>query len=176
MKYYLFSDKIDYKSFQGFKNWFHEVEGEVTIFLQSPGGYYTEMDAIRTIINDNADRVKLIATSSIESAAFELFFTVNCRRELRGGTWGMYHLPRITVPYMVNGKLSSDDSFGSILATTKQELQSVKRFISTLGLSRSEKKRLLKGEDVYFDYKRLKKMFERHCKKYGKNNNSLQTG
>ncbi len=69
-----------------------EYPGDIQIFFESSGGSIRQASEIIHMLNQNADRVTLIANHEISSSAWMIFFYSKCKRDVIEGTLGMIHL------------------------------------------------------------------------------------
>lgn len=128
-----------------------EKTDELIIYLNSSGGDYNAMEAILDLINNNKEITTLIGYGCLFSSAFELFFSVTCKKRLIGGCTGMYHqsVIDITVNEQWKTEFQSDKSkklymMGYMHSKTLETCNRLK-------MSDSEIKSIKNGKDLYFD-------------------------
>ncbi len=104
-------------------------EENLTIYLSSRGGDYFYSQAMLNIINSNefVNRITLIGYNLLASSAFELFFLAKCKKELIGGTIGMYHQSSVAIEHDEFGQPVDDedrvkDDFLKIYCRTQTEM------------------------------------------------------
>lgn len=131
-------------------------EWEITFYLESEWWRtqcaYTIIDAI----NRNKDRVTLIATLQIASAAFRIFFYSECKRHILNDTEWLAHMGTQSVRMNWNKDISSTDRW-RIEEMMKQEYKEEK-FLKKLWVSKRNRELFLKWYDIYFTTKKLRKM------------------
>lgn len=133
-------------------------EWEITFYLNS--GWWRAQYAYQIIdlINKNKDRVTLIANLQIASAAFRIFFEVECQREILWETEWLAHMATRDVKMNANKDIGSVERW-RIQEMKKQEKKEVKK-LKQLWVSKKNRKLFLKGYDIYFSTKELHKMLK----------------
>lgn len=137
-------------------------EWEVTFYLNSHGGKSQFAYQIIDIINKNKDRVTLIAVLQIASAAFRIFFEVECKREILWETEWLAHMARMDVRMDGNKDIGSTDKW-RVQQMKKQEGKKEKK-LKLLWMSKKNRKLFLKGYDIYINTKKLHSMLKKHEK------------
>lgn len=128
------------------------------IYLNSEGGSVYEQDAIVDFININKERVRLIGYGQLFSAAFNIFFKVECPRELIVDTIGMAHFCWTTVEIDQSGKPADD--FNKFQAKEMKRTQDeTVQFLKKVGLSTTEVNKIIKGKDIWISYPRMLQLF-----------------
>lgn len=74
------------------------------IYIDSAGGQVSVFQMMQDIINSQTDKCTLIACGELHSAAFELFYSVKCKRKILPFTFGMYHFATDEIEIDEKGK------------------------------------------------------------------------
>lgn len=133
-------------------------EWDVTFYLNSEWWRAQFAHQIVDIINKNKDRVTLIATLQIASAAFRIFFQSECKRSILDDTEWLAHMARMSVKMDWNKDVWSTDRW-RIKEMWKEETKHVKE-LKKLWVSKKNRKLFLKWYDIYFNTKKLRKMLD----------------
>lgn len=131
-------------------------EWEVTFYLNSHGWNSKYAHQIVDLINSNLERVTLIATCEIASAAFRIFFFSKCKRKVLDDTEWLAHMARMDIRMDWNKEIWSVEKW-RVKEMKKYELIQEK-CLRSLGVSKRNRKLFLKWYDVYFNTKKLRKM------------------
>ena len=130
-------------------------ERDNIIYLKSGGGETRVANAMLDLINTHRKSTILKGYSHLYSSAFELFFSVSCRRELINGCMGMYHLYGVEIRYNSLGNpdyIEGDTALLDIKASHTSTLA----FGETMKFTKKEYAKLKKGGDVYFQADRMR--------------------
>lgn len=136
------------------------VDEQLLIYITSDGGYSAVGDTITNLINKNANRITLIASGFIESAAFNIFFFSKCKREILLDTVGMVHYARCSIEITQNGKPYTDGGKMDLHELKRSAPSTFERLKREIGLNTKELKLIKEGEDCYFSYPRLKQLLK----------------
>lgn len=139
------------------------VEGDIKFYLNSHGGSRPMSKTIVDMINQNKDRVELIAQGDLYSAAFRIFWKCLCKKRLMPETRAIWHMgtkDHIDLGY--NGKPHYDWELWETKQFVKDNKKQVKE-LKQLNVTKKELKKFSKGKDLYFGYKRLCKLFPDAC-------------
>lgn len=159
--YFISIDRIEEKTYDQLAAKYEEFYAERSILLPgtklqiqlcSDGGSVMQTRRLIALINANKN-VTHVQGTVLNSAAFDLFFEVQCSKEIAPHASGMYHLGR-TVHYVLENGLVPDRKSNSY-GTSSLIL------CYTIGMNTLEIDRIKAGEDVYFDYSRLTEFLER---------------
>ena len=134
-------------------------EWDVTFYLNSWGGKSQFAHFIIDQINKNKDRVTLIATLQVASAAFRIFFYSKCKREVLDDTEWLAHMWQMSVKMNGEKDISSVDKW-RIEEMMKEEIEQEK-YLKVLWVSKKNRKLFLKWYDIYFGTKQLRKMLKK---------------
>jgi len=134
------------------------------IYLQSYGGVATLITPIKNMIEESG--VKLVASQYIASCAFILFFTSFVRKEILDDTLGMFHYP-----YYMGATVHPNDAIKFNSAFEKFQYDGydfgVKFMRELLNITDKQHKMLLKGGELCFTTKELKKLLKKSNKMLG---------
>lgn len=151
------SEKIDEVTFGSLIKAYSTLgENEtIQIYLNSSGGDPDFGSAMLDAINNKKEITTLIAYGTIYSAAFDLFFKVQCEKRILNGTIGMAHLSRIEFNnFTIEGKPDNQQ----ILVYKKWwEIDKRERlkFYEEVGIDKKDLLKIKKGLNIYFQYNRL---------------------
>ncbi len=130
---------------------------QVTIYLNSEGGDVESMESMIDLINQHHEKIDLIATGKIYSAAFILFFRTACRKRILNGTMGMAHYIRCGIqineekqPYYEHDKAISD--------WMEVQNQWTLAFYKALKFTRAELNIIKASKEAYFSTARLNEL------------------
>ena len=158
MKYFIIDETMTTELVSRFIDFVNSQQGEkITIYLDSIGGFSVSAQIFCDIINQSPDNFVLVAANSIRSAAFWLFFSVSCHRQILEGTTGICHISGNTVRVGSNGRIpdaiqrfeSEDLALG---------LSGDIEFHKMLGFTESEMETFTSGGDVFLGQNRLTEM------------------
>jgi hypothetical protein len=154
--YFISLDQIDQKAYQDLVLLYEAFYADYTadtpdaklqIHLCSNGGNVFQAKRISALINAN-HHIPHVQGNVLNSAAFDIFFSVACSRELTPYAQGMYHLARSAHFVLDNGLIP-----GWQQTVNGEESLAL---CQKLGMTELEVRRIKSGEDVYFTYARLK--------------------
>lgn len=135
-----------------------EDKSDITVYLSSLGGKVTFIPAFKDLIERY--NVKLVAYGELYSSALIIFFHTNVRREILDETIGMHHqtfLEGVRV-----SPLSKKLVQKLPLEKQYKESESYYSYIDDLlGLSKKDKKDMLKGKDFYFSTSELREALKK---------------
>lgn len=145
----------------------HDHNGQndkIDIYLNSTGGDVNVMYAMIDMINAHKEYIHLIGYGSLYSAAFFIFFGVNCPRKILPGTIAMCHYIRATIE--VGGPIgySPVDKILQRWATSQNEW--VIEFCQQIGMNQKEIAAIKKTEEVYIHTDRLNDLLDKQS--YGR--------
>lgn len=155
MKYFHLNGIIDEELLDKFIQFSNENESEDwTIVLNSGGGKQNLSQVILDIIN-NGKQVTLISTG-IYSSSFVIFYFAKCQKKLTVGSIGMIHLRSNSIKMQSHGKpeYTEDECVVSNWKVTKEIDSFVEAF-----MTKAELKDFRRGNDVFFNFKRMKEIF-----------------
>jgi hypothetical protein len=112
------------------------------------------MEAILDIVNRRKSKTTIIAYGCIASAAFELFFSSKCHKEIIGGCIGMYHQSKIDVTVNEKRKVCLEDRV-RISHMDTYMANRTKELCLALKMSKDEIAKIEEGEDLWFGVNRM---------------------
>lgn len=124
------------------------------IYIDSVGGLISAFQVVKNIIDSNKDEVTLIAAGEIHSGAFELFFSVKCKRIILPFTFGMYHFGYDDITVDEYGK-AKDEYSKARMANLKLMKSTTVSFCKKIGMNHKEVELIKSGKDVFFQQDRL---------------------
>lgn len=145
-------------------NFTKKTQNKVQFMLNSLGGDLAESEAIIHLINQNKAALILTAFGSIQSAAFNIFFSTKCERIILPSTYGVLHKSRSDITIVEGGKLYSDHDKFHQLFMKKHLPENTDSFLNTLTLTPKELADFRKGKDVYLSPLRLTEILKEQNK------------
>jgi hypothetical protein len=156
MKYFHLNGIIDEELFDKFIQFINENESERwTIVLNSGGGKQNLSQVILDVINIRKEYVTLISTG-IYSSSFVIFYFAKCQKKMTIGSIGMIHLRSNDIRMQSHGKPEYTE--GICVMSNWKVSREVDSFVEAF-LTKSELKEYRRGNDVYFNFKRMKEIF-----------------
>jgi hypothetical protein len=158
MKRFIINCSIDQEIVEKFIKCVDESADEpVAIYLTSNGGSEAASYIMLDIINRNPEKFELYALEKIYSAAFELFFMARCNRAIAPYTVGMTHIAGSEMRIDMTGNPVYDCDKATLIAG-KRRVNDLDIFLSGIGVTAKDRKKVLRGEDLYFQFDRLEEM------------------
>jgi len=158
MKYYYHADGIKHETLEKLISFIHEnPTGEITMFLNSSGGDSGVSKIFTKILNDNKDRVTLIASAGVLSAGFYIFYNYKGERKMFNETKGMWHLAWQTLE--MNHDWTPSSYQGECSKAEWEESRVENDSMAKSIMNKKELKRYNTGGEVYFTSKRMKQIF-----------------
>jgi hypothetical protein len=158
-KYFYIDGELKCETVEKFIDFVNENhDSEITVFIDSNGGWNVSAQAIAVIINDHHERFRMVSGGTIFSAAFWLFFSVKCERKIQEGTIGCYHLVRQNLEIMSNGAGADRIQDYNLKNLKKDWAKSTQGFCDAIGLTQSEIKSIMSGKETFFDTERLREL------------------
>lgn len=155
MKYFHLNGIIDEELFDKFIQFVNENENEEwTIVLNSGGGKSNLSQVILDVVN-RKKHVTLVSTG-IYSASFVIFYFAKCEKKMTVGSIGMIHLRSNNIRMQSHGKPEYAEDI-CIMSNWKASSE-IDSFVEEF-MTKSELKEYRKGNDVYFNFKRMKEIF-----------------
>ena len=139
-----------------------QEEWNITFYLKSTWWSWYVAQQIIDMINQNSDRVTLIANDYIASAAFRIFFYCTCKRKVLPHTMWMWHMARIDTS--ISGKKRIQSVPKIQLDFMWKEAKEDIKFMKSIWMKEKLCKKFLNEFDVYFWEKELKKLLSWHEK------------
>ena len=156
MKYFHLNGIIDEDLLDKFIEFANENESEDwTIILNSGGGKQNLSQVILYEINRRKEKVVLISTG-IYSSSFVIFYFAKCQKKMTAGSIGMIHLRSSEIRMQSNGK--PEYAEGICVMSNWKVSDEIDSFVEAF-LIKAELKEYRRGNDVYFNFKRMKEIF-----------------
>lgn len=157
MKYYLHEDGIVADKIAPLIEFIHSNEGALTIGINSMGGESAAARFLLYILNENKDRITLVATTGIFSAAFELFYRFEGTKKMCKNCRGMFHYASMEVRIAANMKPDGayEKSHWGLLKEDRSENEA---FAKTF-MTSQEFNSMKQNNDIYFQFPRMKEIF-----------------
>ena len=156
MKYYIFDSKIESEPISKLVEFINNTPDNITIVFSSSGGHPALGRVATFILNNNKNRITLIAVNEISSAAFDIFYTFKGLKHLTKGCLGMYHFSSINVPFSANGKPENDGK-ATLEKATSDKNDTIK--IAKIIMTPKEFTQFKNNQCVFFPFSRMKQIF-----------------
>lgn len=137
-----------------------EYSSDIVIYLSSIGGEIPSYHCLLHTINDIGPRVTLIATGSIMSCAFHLFFDAEVKEKIiLPYTIGMTHNSNVNVEMNAYGNVT--DSVEQLWIKQMYEDNDLyHKWLKKIGLTAKELKTVKDGKECNFSTHRLKELLD----------------
>lgn len=155
MKYFQLEGTINEElltKFMDFCN--NNLSEDCTIVINSGGGKCNISTVILNIINAHSDKITLVS-AGVYSAAFYIFYFAKCKRKIVYGSLGMHHKDYIND---ISINPSGTPKFKEDVCQV-ENIKSIGDRFTNKFLSKEEKEKYKKSEDVYFTFKRMTEIF-----------------
>lgn len=130
---------------------------KLIVYFNSDGGDVGYMRGIIDLINQNVDLIEMVGYRELLSAGFDIFFKTNCHKILLPGTIGMSHISKGIV--QISEDSNTVPSYKKALKEfLNQEKVNAVQFYKSLGMASGEISKIIRGEDVYFQPKRMNEL------------------
>jgi len=160
MKYYQFNKNIDYDSSNELLKFLNEnTETDITIYLACNGGSIGSAFSLKDAIEKHG-KITLVAYICIGSAAFSLFYTVDCKKEILPFTRGMWHLGQWDISMDCRGKAyHTEDEFirNDIQTRDKEYIQYI---CDLVGMKKKDIKTVMEAEEAWFNAEQLQEFLK----------------
>lgn len=131
-------------------HWINETEFEVIIYMESVGGSWSAYRSLLDYMNKNRARITLTVTGEVCSVAFDLAYNYKGKTEILKGSYGLVH--------KLHTKVSTSKLNNPVAYSTKI-VQNIEKYNFKYSfLTKEEQERFDKGEDIFVDYKTMKKV------------------
>lgn len=157
-KYFHFEGEIASESIKELLVFISENECNLLIGINSGGGSDAVAKYLLEVFNRNKDRLSIVVTAGVYSAAFRLVHLFEGIVLLSEGCKGMYHYGTIESVHNALGMPSSPmdkNDISNLVLSRNSDDKYATKFMTA-----KELKQFKKGEDVYFDYRRMKEIFQ----------------
>lgn len=157
MRYHLLKGQINPEIVKETLDFICDHKGHLTVAIDSHGGEKAYADMLLFALNQNKDRVTLIAIAGVASCAFDIFYGFQGVRKMAFGCMGMTHYSSRNIDTHSNGEAAyaeGDCHKKNLKAYKEYELFILRKFATE-----KEIKRFKKSWDVYFSFKRMQQIF-----------------
>lgn len=155
--YYLFNEGITHESANKLIQFINTNTGQITISITSEGGLTQLGRTLVHILNENKERIILIATEYVYSCAFKIFKAYTGKKYMTYGCLGMYHYGAMDIKMSYDNKPNykregvMHTNYLGIMKTEDEKW--CRKFLTT-----KEMKEYCKNEDIYFTFTRMKQI------------------
>ena len=133
------------------------------VWLNSPGGYLSDAEVILNYFESMQDRMTLIMTGSISSAALHLALRTTVPKQILPSTIGWAHQPRVLANITQSGKLAQGEDDAELFLKDKQSLKEFMSVYEPL-LTPKQFLEMKKGKDIPFNPKEFINLFKKQQK------------
>lgn len=158
MKYYIFDAEINAETVQPLFDFICSTDDDVQVGICCVGGENDVERFLLNALNENKDRVTLVALSAIYSAAFALFYQFEGKRKITFGTRGMYHYSGVNVRVAANGGIQDGEERAAAQFTKSNQKKWQDDFVGEF-MNPAELRSFKSGKDVYFSFDRIREIF-----------------
>lgn len=156
MKYFALTTSLDDDSLGRFIDFFNQNKTEpCTIVIHCAGGGTYQQLAMSRMISQIEDCTLFL--SAAYSSAFYLAYTAKCKKILSYTSKGMWHLGRADVSLSIANKPYYHEDV-VVIKNFEGEKRLSHSFAKKV-MTAAEYKKYLDGQDIYFDFKRMKQIF-----------------
>lgn len=134
-------------------------EWNITFYINSTWWICSCAEQIIDLINENKDRVTLVASNYIASNAFNIFFRSECKRKVLPKTEWMAHMSRIDTSISWKWRIQSTTKWQ--IKNMWKEAKTEEKILKKLWISKKIRKQFLKEYNIYFTTKQLKNMLSK---------------
>ena len=158
---YLLEGEISYETVAPVLRWL-DTPTHKHLGIDSTGGNPSAAFFLARALNENCESVSVCVTGYCYSAAMYMLIDLyqSVTVSVCPGVLGMLHYASVEMMQFPNGKTRDLDD----KRAQEQMLLDYKKWVdewARRNLSRSERSKLRSGHDVYFNYDRMKELFER---------------
>jgi ATP-dependent protease ClpP protease subunit len=157
--HYIFDQRIDIENVRAFAEWIgHRPEGNILFGLSSGGGILSAGTYLLRILNDNQERITLQILGGAYSTAFLVAYNYQGPVSLVfNESKGMFHYGLQSLNIDERGQVVYKED-RVCLENLKLQRQHSERFVEKF-MTPVEQRKFKKGEDVFFNYKRMSEIF-----------------
>ena len=136
----------------------------LTLYFSSEGGENSVGNAMIHLINENADRTKIVAFRGLYSYAFMIFFAVKCQKEIMDYTIAMYHLTRIPAVPIYEGNVTANDESLLHALHNLRDFSLLNQVSKLVKFTKKELDFIKSNKDFFVPKERLVEMLEYNLK------------
>jgi len=133
---------------------------KIYIYLSSTGGAVAAERILLDMIENSESEIHLIIVAEIYSSAFSLFFLAKCNKKILPGTVGMIHTSSAPIDINHHGNPTYHEGVAWRKQLQREEKLETQKLIDLLELTETQKKKIMKGDDVFFLADEMQKFLE----------------
>lgn len=156
-KYYIHNDGLNEETIKPLIDFVNFNEGQLVIAINSTGGGQGLEAILRQMLAENSDRITLVAVAGVSSAAFKLFYQYDGKKVLTTGCIGMWHYGYRPAHIDERGKLAYTQDKAHV--RSMKQIRPNADALAESFMNETELRKFRKGDDVYFDFERMKQIF-----------------
>lgn len=156
--FHIYADGLNDGKVTSLIDFVNNTQGELTIGINSGGGSNAIRLFVQKLFEENQDRITLVGLVGVYSAAFELFYNFKGKRVMTDNLCGMVHRSYISGISIDSSKAPTHDEMKAMLSGMYAASEADEQFAQSF-MTPYEFERYKKGDDVYFDFKRMKQIF-----------------
>lgn len=164
MKLLFHDQSFDKEMLEKFFTAVNSKEKLITIYISSDGGLVSVLESMLHIIASDPKRFIVVGYDELCSCGFEFYIRVNCQKSIIPGCIGMYHQSTNKIFLNDTGKPAYYDGEAYLKRKKKTFYPEMIKFMNDCEMTNREKKKIKKGEDVYFQYNRFKEIENAYTK------------
>lgn len=134
-------------------------DSPIDVYINSNGGSTWCSQVMLDIIESSPEKFTLTAYGQLGSSAFSLFFKASCERKILPTCIGVYHQAKMRIDVNFSSKPYGKDDEAFVNAL-REDFDNDLVFVKSLKFSEHELSRYLEGQDVFFQYDRLKSFLD----------------
>jgi hypothetical protein len=152
-------NEIKLEEIVGFIN--YSIGVKKRIFFSTEGGVAELAEVLIDIINQDADNIELIGFNIIASCGMDVFYKANCKKYIKDGCYGLYHLSSYNIDMSERGTPAHKDTKWVYNHSRRFSKLNTDKMCYKLQLTKSETNKIKRGEDVLFSTERLRDFIEK---------------
>jgi hypothetical protein len=152
-------NEIKLEEIVGFLN--YAIGMKKRIFFSTEGGSTDIAEVLIDIINQDAENIELVAFNTIASCGMDIFYKTNCKKYVKDGCYGLYHLSSYNMDMSERGFPTHKDTKWVYNHSRKFSNVNTDRMCYKLQLTKSETAKIKRGEDVLFSTERLRDFIDK---------------
>jgi hypothetical protein len=157
MKYLLFNEGLTMEQGQLILDFIQSTDGPLTIGFGSGGGHTSVGNFLIDAFNNEKHRLTLIAMAGVYSMGFEVFYRYEGQKKMVFGVRGMYHLSSQEVQISAHGRAAYDEGTCQLSGLKNDRVRDLQ--FASLFMTEKELRKMKSGQDVFFDFERMKQIF-----------------
>jgi len=158
----VFDTEINSAAIGNFLTGIHRIirqtpDAKIVIYFSSSGGSLTHADLLLSYLNSLQNNIILLAFHQISSAAFKVFFEFQGQKDIMDNTFSVIHKGSKNI---IARDLDNTDSFDFFMTNRMMPVMNkqVIKLYKSIGLSKTELKKVENGKDLMLHTERLRKI------------------